>query len=125
MDNALTTEALINNSLLLASALIWTIVGIFLFKMFAYNSTTDGKFLPWFWRYRIDLFRGILVTLVFVKLGDFGIDFVLKSFNLDVSGLEDKLEDNSLSPVQLSIVLAYFVQRWIYTRRIKRQNSNT
>lgn len=100
-------------------AIWWTLIGIALVKAIYYPYGTV-KFWSWIkGRPILDVIRGILITLVVVKLGDVVID-VAEAFGLNVSALNKVFEKIGHKPVELSLVVAMFVQYKIYMWRKKK-----
>ena len=102
-----------------SQAIFWTVIGIALVKAIFYPY---GAVKFWSWikgRPILDVIRGILITLVVVKLGDVVID-IAKALGLDMSAMDKVFEKIGHKPVELSLVVAMFVQYKIYMWRKKK-----
>ena len=97
----------------------WTLIGIALIKSFIYPYG-EVKFSKWVTgKPLLDVIRGILITLVVVKLGDVVID-IANALGLDVSAVNKIFDKIGHKPVELSLVVAMFVQYRIYMWRKKK-----
>lgn len=101
----------------------WTLIGIALVKAFIYPYG-EVKFSQWVTgKPLLDLIRGVLITLVVVKLGDVVID-IARALGLDVSAVNSIFEKIGHKPVELSLVVSMFVQYRIYMWRKKKTPGN-
>ena len=102
-------------------AIGWTIVGILFYKawIFPHGAT---KFNIWRWLDEnwIDFLRGLLLTLIVVKLGD--IVFQLISLTgVDLNQVSAQLKEIGLDPIQTALVISIGAQHLLYKRKKKKE----
>ncbi len=112
MEEALTW----NETLILwRDAIAWTLVGIAFVKTWQYDKKV--KFDLWFWIKDniLDVFRGILLTLIVLKLGDITVE-LLKYIGIDFTNVNLLFSEIGADPVQLSLVIAIISQYYLYKK---------
>lgn len=102
------------------SSMGWTVIGILFYKAWIYPHGTGFNVKKWLGENSLDVVRGLLFTLILVKLGDV-IFQALGLFGIDVSGIVKVIKNANLDPIQLSLVASIWVQHIIYKRRKKRR----
>lgn len=113
-------EITLNPLQLWLGAIGWTLVGILFVKALIYPFKKKFNFNTWLQENTLDVIRGVLLTLITVKLGDITIQLLTKYVGLDFSGITEGIKDAGLDPVQISLVIAIIFQLWLYKRRKKR-----
>lgn len=106
-------------------AIIWTIIGIAFFKACIFpHGHTKFSISRWLNENLADVIRGLLLTLVVMKIGD--VIFQLLSFTgIDLTSLGDSIKEAGLDPVQFSLVVAIGFQYILYKRSKNRKSEST
>jgi len=99
-----------------SGAIGWTLVGILFVKMIIYPYKKKFKLGIWLGENTVDVIRGVLLTLITVKLGDIVVQ-ILSLTGLNIGGVTDLIKDAGLDPVQLSLVIAMVFQFRLHKRR--------
>lgn len=102
-----------------AGAIGWTLVGILFVKSLVYPFKKKFSLKIWIEENLLDVIRGVLLTLITVKLGDIVIQLLTKYLGLDFSGINEAITSAGLDPVQISLLIAIVFQMWLYKRRLK------
>ena len=112
MEEALTIKETLA---LWGSAMGWTLVGIAFFKAWQYDKTVTFKPLYWVKNNILDVIRGVLLTMVVLKLGDITVE-LLKYLGIDFTNVNVAFAELGTDPVQLSLVISIIAQYYIYKR---------
>lgn len=101
------------------SAMGWTIIGILFYKAWIYPHGAGFNVKKWFKENIADVIRGLLFTLILVKLGDVVFQ-LLAVFGIDVSVISEMIKKANLDPIQLSLIASVWIQHVLYKRRKKK-----
>jgi len=117
MEDVLTIKETLT---LWGSAIGWTLVGIAFFKAWQYDKAVTFK--PWYWMRNniLDVIRGILLTMVVLKLGDITVE-LLKYLGVDFTNVNVAFSELGTDPVQLSLLISIIAQYYIYKRSKSKQ----
>lgn len=103
------------------SAIGWSLIGILFQKSWIFpHGTTSFSLTRWINENLIDVIRGLLLTLVVVKLGDIVFQ-VLFFVGIDLRGISEAIKEVGVDPIQLSLIVAIAAQYLLYKRKQKRQ----
>ena len=102
-------------------AIGWTLVGILFVKALIYPFKKKFNIKTWMSDNLIDVIRGVLLTLIAVKLGDITIQLLTKYLGIDFSGITEGIKEAGLDPIQISLIIAIIFQLWLYKRKKKKE----
>ena len=106
------------------SAIGWTLIGFLFYKAWIYPHGVGFNPKKWLKENTLDLIRGLLFTLVVVKLGD--VLFQLLSWvGLDTAKIIEIIKEANLDPVQLALLASIWIQHLLYKRRKKLKLNST
>lgn len=103
------------------SAIGWTLIGIAFIKSIEYNNNNKFSLSYWMKNNIIDVIRGLLLTLVTMKLGSIVVDLLEIYLGFDFNKIRGAITEAGLSPVQFSLVLAIIFQYWLLKRKKKKK----
>jgi hypothetical protein len=112
MEEVLTIKETLS---LWSEALLWTLIGIVFVKTWQYDKKVKFSIKYWIQNNILDVFRGILLTFVVLKLGDITIQ-LLKYMGVDFTSLNALFTEVGADPVQLSLVIAIISQYYLYKK---------
>lgn len=119
-------EITLNPLALWTQAIGWTLIGIAFVKLLQLNkSVILEKTFSWSYYFKnniLDILRGIVLTLITVKLGEVAFS-LLGVLGVDVSGITDVITEAGMDPIQISLVVAIIFQWWLYKRRLKKEQA--
>lgn len=102
------------------SAIGWTLIGIAFVKALIFPHGVSFSLRRWVKENLIDVIRGLLLTLITLKLGLIVIDLLQTYLGVNFEGIEKGIESAGLDPIQLALVIAIVFQYWLYKRRNKK-----
>lgn len=105
------------------NAIGWALIGMAFFKGIIYDRRKKFDAGYWFRDNGLDVFVGILATLITIKLGAIVID-LLKIIGIDLSGIKEAMNNINMDPVQSALVIQIAFQYWLYKRKVKRKEDN-
>ncbi len=102
------------------AALGWAILGIAFVKAVIYPRNVKFNVSKWISENIKDVIVGILACPIIMQLGAIILSAVRYYTGVDTTAIEKMLEENHLSPMQLTLLLSMFIQWRLYKNYVKK-----